>query len=54
VGGLGRHLVSFFIGALISKFRVKELVLDALSLPNVYRFIPVGIDRGGSMVDSRL
>ena len=44
-------MVSFFIGALISKFRVKELVLDAFFLSNIYRLILVGIGRGGGVVD---
>jgi hypothetical protein len=51
VGGLGRYLVSFFIGALISKFRVKEPGLDALFPPNIYRLILVGIGRGGGVVN---
>jgi hypothetical protein len=29
---LERYLVSFFIGALVSKFRVKELVLNTFPL----------------------
>ena len=49
---LGRHLVSFFIGALVSKLRVKELVLDIFFLLSVYRLIPVGASRGNSVVDS--
>jgi len=54
VGGLGRYLVSFFIGALISEFRVKELVLDTFPLSGTYRLILVGIGRSDSVVDSRL
>ena len=46
-------MVSFFIGTLISKFGVKELVLDALFLPNICRLIPVGIGRGSGKADGR-
>ena len=52
VKGLGRYLVSFFIGILISEFAVKELVLDIFFLLSVYRLIPVGASRGNSVVDS--
>ena len=44
-------MVNFFIGALLSEFRVKELVLDAFFLSNIYRLILVGIGRGGGVVD---
>jgi hypothetical protein len=54
VGGLGRYLVSFFIGVIVSKFRVKELVLDMFSLSSTYRLILVGIGGGVSVVDGRL
>jgi hypothetical protein len=47
-------LVSFFIEILVSKFRVKELVLDIFPLSSTYRLILVGIGRGDSIVDSRL
>ena len=47
-------MVSFFIGVIVSKFRVKELVLDTLSLSSTYRLILVRIDRGNSIVDYRL
>jgi len=47
-------LVSFFIGILVSKFRVKELVLDIFLLSSTYRLILVGIGRGDSIVDGRL
>jgi hypothetical protein len=47
-------LVSFFIEILVSKFRVKELVLDIFPLSGTYRLILVGIGRGDSIVDSRL
>ena len=51
---LGRHLVSFFTGAIVGKFRVKELVLDTFPLSSTFRLILVGIGRGVSIVDSRL
>jgi hypothetical protein len=46
VGELGRYLVSFFIGVIVSKFRVKELVLDTFPLSSTFRLILVGIGRG--------
>ena len=56
--GLGRYLVSFFIGAIVSKFRVKELVLDTFPLSSTFRLILVGIGggvgRGVSIADGRL
>jgi hypothetical protein len=54
VGGLGRYLVSFFIGVIVSKFRVKELVLDTFSLSSTCGLILIGIGRGVSIADSRL
>jgi hypothetical protein len=54
VGGSRRHLVSFFIVILVSKFRVKELVLDIFLLSSTYRLILVGIGRGDSIADSGL
>ena len=53
MGGLGICLVSFFIRILIDKFRVKELVLDTLFLPSVYRLILVRIGRGSDILDDR-
>jgi len=53
VGGLGRYLVNFFLRALVSKFRVKELVLDTFSLPSIYRLILVAVSRGNSRADGR-
>jgi len=47
-------LVSFFIRVLISKFRVKELVLDTFFPSNTYRLTLVGIGRGDSIVNGRL
>ena len=54
MGGLRRYLVSFFIGAIVSKFRVKELVLDTFPLSSTFRLILVGIGRGISIADGRL
>ena len=47
-------MVSFFIGTLISEFRVKELVLDTSSLSSIYRLTPVGTGRGNGIADGRL
>jgi hypothetical protein len=47
-------LVSFFIGVIVSKFRVKELVLDMFSLSSTYRLTLVGTGRGVSIVDGGL
>ena len=47
-------MVNFFIGILVSEFRVKKLVLDTFLLSSTYRLILVGIGRGDSIVDSRL
>jgi hypothetical protein len=51
-------LVSFFIEAIVSKFRVKELVPDTFPLSSTFRLILVGtgrrVGRGVSIVDSRL
>ena len=47
-------MVSFFIGILVIKFRVKELVLDIFLLSSTYRLTLVRIGRGDSIVDSRL
>jgi hypothetical protein len=54
VGGLGRYSVSFFIGAIVSEFRVKELVLDTFSLSSTYGLTPVETGRGVSVVDGGL
>ena len=54
MGGLGRYLVSFFIGIIVSKFRVKKLALDIFPLSSTFRLILVGIGRGVSIADSRL
>ena len=51
--GLGRRLVNFFIGMLVGKFGAKELVLDAFFLPSIYRLIPVEINKGNGVADSR-
>jgi hypothetical protein len=51
-------LVSFFIGVIVSKFRVKELVLDTFPLSSTFRLILVGTGRGAgggvSVVDGGL
>ena len=46
-------MVSFFIGVLISKFRAKEPVIDALFLSNIYKLILIGIGRGDVIADGR-
>ena len=38
-------MVSFFIGVIVSKFRVKELVLDIFPLFSTFRLILVEIGR---------
>ena len=52
--GLGRRSVSFFMGVIVSKFRVKELVLDTFSLSSTYRLTLVGTGGGVSIVDGGL
>jgi hypothetical protein len=47
-------LVSFFIGILVSEFRVKKLVLDTFLLSSTYRLTLIGIGMGNSIVNSRL
>ena len=47
-------MVSFFIEALVSEFRVKELVLDIFLLSSTYRLTLVGIGRGDGIADGRL
>ena len=47
-------MVSFFIGVIVSEFRIKELVLDTFSLSSTFRLILVGTGRGVSVADSRL
>jgi hypothetical protein len=54
VGELGRRLVSFFLGVIVSEFRVKELILDMFSLSSTYRLTLVGTGRAVSIVDSGL
>ena len=54
MGGLGRYLISFFIGILVGKFRVKELVLDTSPLSSTYRSTLVGISRGDGISDGGL
>jgi hypothetical protein len=51
-------LVSFFIGVIVGKFRVKELVLDTFPPSSTFRLTLVGIDggagRGVSVADGGL
>ena len=47
-------MVSFFIGILVSKFRVKELVLNVFPLSSTYRLILVGTGGGDSIADGGL
>ena len=47
-------MVSFFIGVIVGKFRVKELVLDTFPLSSTFRLILVGTGRGVSIADGRL
>ena len=58
MGGLRRHLVSFFTGVIVGKFGVKELVLDTFPLSSTFRLTLVGTGRGAgggvSVVDSGL
>ena len=48
-------MVSFFIGVIVGKFRVKELVLDIFPLSSTFRSTLVGTGggagRGVSVVD---
>ena len=39
-------MVSFFIGAIVSEFRVKELVLDTFPLSSTFKLTLVGTGRG--------
>ena len=47
-------MVSFFIGVIVSEFRVKELVLDTFPLSGTFRLILVGTGRGVSIADGGL
>jgi hypothetical protein len=47
-------LVSFFIGILVSEFRVKEPVLDLFLPSSTYRLTLVGIGRGNGIADGGL
>ena len=47
-------MVSFFIGAIVSEFRVKELVLDTFPLSSTFRLTLVGTGRGVGIVDGGL
>ena len=45
---------SFFIGVIVSKFRVKEPVLDTFPPFSTFRLTPVGTGGGVSIVDGGL
>ena len=47
-------MVNFFIGVLVGKFGIKELVLGTFFLSSTYRLILIGIDRGDGIANSRL
>ena len=47
-------MVSFFTGAIVGEFRVKELVLDTFPLSSTFRSTLVGIGRGVGVADGRL
>ena len=47
-------MVSFFIGVIVGKFRVKKPVLDTFPLSSTFRSILVGTGRGVSIVDGGL
>jgi hypothetical protein len=47
-------LVSFFVGVIVSEFRVKELVLNTFPLSSTFRLILVGTGKGVSIVDGGL
>jgi hypothetical protein len=42
------------VGVIVSKFGVKELVLDTFPLSSTFRLTLVGMGGGVSVVDSRL
>ena len=47
-------MVSFFTGVIVSKFRVKEIVLDTFPLSNTFRLTLVGTGRGVGIADGGL
>ena len=47
-------MVSFFIGVIVSEFRVKELVLDTFPLSSTFRLTLVGTGGGVSVADGGL
>ncbi len=53
MGGLGRHLVSFFIGELVSELRVKKPFLDTFFLFNVCGLILVKTGNSDSVEEDR-
>ena len=52
MGGLGRRLVNFFMGVLVSKFGVKELVLDTFFPPSACGSILIGSGWEDNVADS--
>ena len=54
MGGSGRYSVSLIKGTEVSKFRVKNPVLNTSFPSGIYRLILVEISGGGSIADSRL
>ena len=54
MGGLGRYLDNFFLGALTGEFGVKELVLNTFFLSSIYGLIVVGTGKGDGIVGGGL
>ena len=52
MGGLERHSVNFFAGALVGKFGVKEPVSDVFFPPGVYGSTLIGSGQDDSVADS--
>ena len=46
-------MVNFFIGVLVSKFKIKKPVLDIFFPPSIYRLILVGVSKDNSRADGR-
>ena len=47
-------MVSFFTGVIVSKFGIKELVLDTFPLSSTFRLTLVRTGRGVSIADGEL
>ena len=52
MGGSGRYLVNFFVGALVGKFGVEEPVPDTFFPPDVCGSISIGSGWDDSVTDS--